>query len=161
MANPDDDDGPLVDESTVELYQRVRREARLPAKPDAEAVGALSELITSLRDARRLWTLAEETATSSETRDRLQEQAAAMLAEAEELCRVVRDFGGLPPRKDAVGERLPFSARDLDYAGDDAAIEAGLDGNREHLRMTRQRLAERDQLTDDVRRLIARGNTPC
>ncbi len=152
MTN-DSDDTPLVDESTVELYRRVRREARLPARPDAEAVGALNELIAALRDANRLWLRAAEAA-SIEAGEAIEREAAAMSAEAKALCVAVRNFGGAPPTDTTPSEPLPFSGRDLDYASDDAAIEAGLRANHEKLRESRRRLAERN-LPEEARALIS------
>ena len=143
MGKPDDDeDDPLITESIVEAFRRARREARLPATPEAEAVGALNELIGVLESARELWERAAQAAGASELGDRLQAEADGMETEVASLSTAVRDFGGAPPTNPA-REALPFSARDLDYAGDDVAIEAGLATNRSHLVEARRRLAAR------------------
>jgi len=155
VGHPDDDEGPLFSESTVELYERARREAHLPAKPSAEAVGALNELITALRSAGALWARAADAARDPDLRDRIEAEAGAMTAEVTRLGAAVRAFGGSPPDESASLESLPFSARDLDYAGDDASIEQGLETNRAHMAETRRRLAERPGLPDEARAAIA------
>ncbi len=150
-----DEDDPLFDESTVELFERARRESRLPAKPDAEAVGALNEMIAALQSAGPLWARAAGAARDSELRDRVEAEADAMTRELATLSEAVRAFGGAPPAASDSGEQLPFSERDLDYAGDDEAICAGLDENRAHLAEVRRRLAERPGLPEEARAALS------
>ena len=159
MAHPDDEDDPLISESTVELYERARREAKLPAKPEAQAVGALNEMIAALRRAGVLWAKAAEAARHVDARERIEGEADAMAAEVESLCAAVRELGGIPPDRADGREALPFSARDLDYSSDDEAIQNGLDANRAHLAETRRRLAERPGLPGQARAALAKKDS--
>lgn len=141
MTTPKDRD-PLITESTVEAFERVRRERRQPARDDAVSVGALNGLIAMLRGARVVWHQAEEAIREEPARAHLAEEAAAFARQIDALASAVRTLGGSPPEADE-GEQdeLPFGSRDLAYATDDEAVLAGITSDRERLRQARNTAA--------------------
>ncbi|HUH01677.1 MAG TPA: hypothetical protein VML75_06755 [Kofleriaceae bacterium] len=153
MTTPKDRD-PLITESTVEAFERVRRERRAPASDDAVSVGALNGLIAMLRGARVVWHAAEEAVREEPARTQLAEEAVTLARQIDALSSAVRSLGGSPPEADE-GEQdaLPFGSRELGYATDDEAVLAGIASDRERLRQARNTTAAGAPLPD-VRVLI-------
>ncbi len=67
-------DPPLINESTVEAFERARRESKAPASANAVSVGTLNQLIATLRGAAAVWRAAQGAADA----DRVAAETAAL-----------------------------------------------------------------------------------
>lgn len=141
MTNPRDHE-PLITESTVEAFERARRESRAPARADAVSVGALNGLIALLRSAHDVWHQAAAALGDEAVRTHAIDEAAALERQREAFERAVRTLGGSPPEAgEGDPEALPFGSRELGYARDDEAIATGLAADRERMRQARNTAA--------------------
>jgi hypothetical protein len=112
---------PLIAESLVTFYRRMKRAFRRPPSKEAIAISKLSRVVElHHRAARATWAAAEQLDQSG------QEQLQKVCAEETRLALAVGDFvielGGSPPRADESLAELPRESDEMAHASDQGEL---------------------------------------
>lgn len=123
---------PLITESQVELYERVRKEQREPASSESREVGALNDLVAAVRAAASGCRAAAARASGETLSRELEEQGNDYDSLVARASRRVRLLGGAPPEQ-GDPEQLPRHPRDVEYAADDGSLHDWLEATRDYI----------------------------
>lgn len=131
---------PLIPESLVQFYRRMKKAWRSPAPPDAVAVAQLSHLVelhhgmaATIRVVLKRW--------DPDAQEQLREQCSEQTRLAHAVGALVTELGGSPPGPEESSWDLPRGPRAMSNARDQSELKEFLQEDMDHVAAAHEALA--------------------
>jgi hypothetical protein len=133
-------ESPLIPESLVRFYRRMRKAWRAPTPPDAVAIAELSRLVAlHHRMAATIWVAIQRW--DSDDQEQLREQCSEQTRLAHVVGALVTELGGSPPNPEENSWDLPRGPRAISNAQDQTELMDFLQEDMDHIAAAHQELA--------------------